>query len=337
MRHFPNTQKRFSAFGAGILAALAFTTSQPAAAQSTGSGNWPTRPIRLVSPFAAGGTIDIVARLVARKLEESLGHTIIVDNRAGANGIIGTDHVAKSPADGYTMLMMTGSFSANVAAYKRLPYNPVRDFAPITQIARSYGIVLVVHPDVPARSLKELIALAQSKPGKLTYASSGVGNLTHLGGELLNLHAKTNIVHAPYKGSSQGLNDLIGRHVDMAFVSTVLALPYIKSEELRAIALTGGTRSPVIPNVPTFDEAGLKGFDLTGWYGLWFPTGTPQDRIDRVQAAMAKIVEMPDFKHKLDELGLIPVGSKSDDFRKFVDEDIKVQIDLMKQAGIQQQ
>src|SRR5688500_11927975 len=231
-------------FVLALLGAFAASPASPAASA------YPTRHIRMIAPFTAGSTLDIMARLVAERLGAGLGHNVVVDNRPGANGIVGIDTVAKSQPDGHTMLITTGSFIGNIVLYKKLPYDGIRDFAPITQIARSYGLILVVHPGVPAQSVKELVALAKTQPAKLSYGSSGAGNITHLVAELFNAAAGTQIQHVPYKGSGQAMQDVLGRQIQMTFVSTVLIQPFIKDGRVRPLALTGEERSPVTPEIP---------------------------------------------------------------------------------------
>lgn len=316
------------------LTILAATCGQ--AAQVDGP-TYPTRPIRLTTPFTAGSTLDIMGRLVAENLGASLGQNVVVDNRPGANGIIGTSLVARAPADGYTMLLTTGSFTGNVVLNKKLPYDTVRDFAPITQIARSYGLVLVVNPSVPAKSVSELVELAKSHPGKLSYASSGVGNMTHLVAALFNSLAGVDITHVPYKGSGPAMTDVLGRQVDMTFVSTVFVQPFLKDKRVRALALTGGERTPVLPDIPTFKELGFPDFEMTGWYGLWFPAHTPRGRVDRIQREIKKAVGSPHMKSRLDELGLVAVASTPAEFVKFLQDDLLLQTRIAKQAGIEPQ
>jgi tripartite-type tricarboxylate transporter receptor subunit TctC len=312
----------------------------PAGAQRSESGaepGYPSRHIRLIAPFAAGSTLDIMSRLVAEKLAAGLGHNVVVDNRPGANGIVGIDLVAKAPPDGHTMLITTGSFTGNIVLYRKLPYDGVRDFAPITQIARSYGLVLVVHPSLPVQSAKDLVALAKSRPGKLSYGSSGAGNITHLVPELFNTLAGIRILHVPYKGSGQALTDVLGRQIEMTWVSTVFVQPFIKDGRVRPLGLTGTERSPVLPDVPTFHELGFRELVMTGWYGLWFPAKTPQARVNRMYSEMKKILSAPEMKARLDDLGLVAVGSAPPEFAKFLQEDIALQQGIVKRAGIPQQ
>lgn len=317
-----------------LIFAAAFAST---ASAQTGEPSYPSRPIRLIVPFTPGSTLDIMGRLVAEQLGSRVGQNIVVDNRPGANGIIGTEIVAKSRPDGYTLLLTTGSFTGNVVVTKKLPYDPVQDFAPVTQVARSYGLLLVVHPGITAQSVKELVAFAKANPRKLSYASSGVGNMTHLVGELLNAQAGVEITHVPYKGSSPALNDVIGRQVDMTFISTVSVMPFIKAGRVRPLALTGGDRSPVVPQVPTFKEAGYPEFEMTGWYGLWFSAKTPAAIVNRINAEMKKAVASPEMKIKLDELGLIGVGSSPQEFAKYLREDLALQVRIAKKAGLEAQ
>ena len=322
------------------LVTLAFMSSFAiqATAQNVAAEKWPTRPIKMIVPFAAGGPLDLMARKVALKLGDSLGVSVIVDNRAGANGIIGSDLVAKSATDGYTMLFMTGSFSANPVLYKKLPYDPMKDFAPITLVARSYGLVLVVNNDSAANSLKEIITLAQEKPGKLNYASGGQGNLTHLAAALFEHLTNIQLTHIPYKGSGPAIADVLAKQVDMTFLSTVGATQMFKEKRLKAIAISSSVRCPALPNVPTFSELGVKGMEpIFGWYGMWFPAGTGVEKIDKVQQAIAKSLQTPDMKEQLEELGLISIASTPSEFSKFISEDIAYQSKIFKIAKIDPQ
>ena len=335
------TAKRRRTFWCVVLAApwlLAGLSS--ALAQSSGGDKdkWPSRPIRMIIPFTAGGPIDVVGRQLGQKMAEALNTTIVYDNRAGANGIIGIDAVAKAPPDGYTLLITTGSFAGNSVLYKKLPHDPLKDFAPITQIYRTYGNVLVVNPDVPAKSLKELIALAQAKPDKMSFSSAGYGNLNHLNGELFNSLAQTKILHVPYKGAGPSFNEVVAKQIDMTFASTAGSAAGIKDGRVRALAISGTQRAPILPDVPTYAEQGLKGMEqVYGWGGLWYPAGTSQDKIDRIQQVVHQAMEQPDLKAQLDRLGLITVGSSPADFSKFVIDDMAFQAKLFKLANIQPQ
>jgi len=317
--------------------ALAFPGLTAQRADPASDGAYPARHIRLIAPFSAGSTLDIMARLVAERLAAGLGHNVVVDNRPGANGIVGIDLVAKSPPDGHTMLITTGSFIGNIVLYRKLPYDGVRDFAPITQIARSYGLVLVAHPGVPAKDLKELVALAKSRPGKMSYGSSGAGNITHLVAELFNASAGTQIQHVPYKSAGQSLTDVLGRQIEMTFVSTVFVQPFIKDGRVRPLALTGPERSPVLPDLPTFKEMGYPDVIMTGIYGLWFAAQTPAARVNRMHAEVRRMIAARDMKGKLDELGLVGIASTPAEFRQFIQHDIALQAGIVQRAGISQQ
>ncbi|MGZ8268416.1 MAG: Bug family tripartite tricarboxylate transporter substrate binding protein [Burkholderiales bacterium] len=319
---------------AALLAASSAGAQRP---QQGADGDYPTRHIRLIAPFTAGSTLDIMARIVAERLGAGLGHNIVVDNRPGANGIVGIDIVAKAPGDGYTMLITTGSFIGNIVLYKKLPYDGVRDFAPITQVAQSYGLVLAIHPGVAARSVKELVALAKSSPGKLSYGSSGAGNITHLVAELFNTSAGIQIQHVPYKGSGPAMQDVLGRQIEMTFVSTVFVQPFIKDGRVRPLGLTGPIRAPVLPDVPTFKEIGYPDVTFTGIYGLWFPAKTPPARVNRIHTEVKKMVSTPEMKAKLDEFGLSAVASTPAEFRKFIEQDIEFQTRVMKLAKVEKQ
>lgn len=309
-----------------------------AAQAQTAAEKWPARPIRMIIPFTAGGPIDVVARQLGQKLTEALGVPMVYDNRAGANGIIGIDAVAKAAPDGYTVLITTGSFAANSVLYKKLPFDPLKDFAPVTQIYRTYGNVLVVNPDVPAQNLNELIALAKSRGERMSFSSAGYGNLNHLNGELFNTLAQTKITHIPYKGAGPAFNEVVAKQVDMTFASTAGSAAGIKDGRVRAMAISGTQRAPILPNVPTYAELGFKGMEqVYGWGGLWFPANTPQDRIDLLQRTVAKVMQEPDLKAQFDKIGQITIGSTPADFAKFVIEDMKFQANLFKLAKIEPQ
>lgn len=323
----------------GVLVAALVVSSAAArsAQQQPAADAYPTRHIRLIAPFTPGATLDIMSRLLAERLGSGLGHNIVVDNRPGANGIVGIDLVAKAPPDGYTMLITTGSFIGNMVLYKKLPYDGLRDFAPITLVAESYGLVLAVHPGVAARSLKELVAFAKSNPGKLSYGSSGSGNITHLVAELFNAAAGIQTQHVPYKGSGPVMQDVMGRQIEMTFVSTVFVQPFIKDGRVRALGLTGPARAPVLPDVPTFKELGYPDVIFTGIYGLWFPAKTPVARVNRVHAEVKKLISTPEMKAKLEELGLVGVASTPAEFAKFIEQDIEFQTRVMKLAKVEKQ
>ena len=300
-----------------------------AAAQS-----YPAKPIRIIVSYPAGGANDIVARSVGQKLNELLGASIVVDNRSGAGGTIGADVAAKAPADGYTLLMAAGAHTLAPSLYIKMPYDIVRDFAPISISAKS-TYLLVVHPSVPAHSVKELIALARATPGRFNYASSGIGAPPHLAGEMFNTLAKVQMVHVAYKGDTPAIADLLGGHVDLAFLAVSATSPHIKAGKLRALAVTSVQRTPVMPDLPTIAEAGgLKEFDISTWWGLLTPTGTPADAIAKLSATMAKIAAMPDIKTRFGELGVEAASDTPDQFGAFIKSEIQKFAKLAKLAGV---
>lgn len=305
------------------------------AAQRT--DDYPAKPIRIVVPFAPGGPIDVLGRLVTTKLSEALGVSVLIDNRPGANGLIGTELVARSPKDGYTILYTTGSHAANATMYRKLPYDSVRDFAPITQLARAYGQILVIHPSVPARNVKELIALAKGRPGKLNYASAGVGNATHMAGAFLFSAADVDVVHVPYKGGGPAMNDVLSGQIEMMFVASAQGMPFIKAGRVRALGISGPKRLPLLPDVPTFEESGYRDVVFTGWHGWWAPAGTPRERINRIQSEVARIMHSSEMKPRLDDLGLVPVASAPDEFAKFVEREIALHARIAKAAKMEPQ
>ncbi|MGZ8155633.1 MAG: Bug family tripartite tricarboxylate transporter substrate binding protein [Burkholderiales bacterium] len=299
--------------------------------------SYPVKPVRMIVPYAPGGPIDVWGRILAQELTKAFGHTVVLDNRPGANGIVGSEIVAKSPPDGYTFLYQTGSHVANVSMYKKLPYDSVRDFQPITQMASTYGMVLVVHPSVPAKSLKEFIALARLRPGKLNFASAGSGNATHLAAEMMKAAADLDIVHVGYKGGGPALNDVIAGQVETMMVSVAQGTPFVKAGKVRALAITAANRAPPLPDVPTFQESGFRGFDFAGWHGLWFPPGVPRDRVMRMHKEVAKIMFTPEMKPRLNDLGFVPLASTPEEFAKFIDREIALYAKLIRAARIEPQ
>ncbi len=310
------------------LLACVLATATAAAGQ-----DFPVKPIRFVAS-AAGGPVDGVGRFLANGLTERFRQQVITDGRSGANGIIGTDIVAKSNPDGYTLLMTTGSFAINPSIYLKLPYEPLRDFAPVSLIAASGGLVLVAHPGIAAKSVKELIELDRARPGQITYGSGGVGNTLHMAGELFNIMAGTRLVHVPYKGSAPALTDVLGGHIALMFPSTVIAVPHVKSGRLRALGFTGLRHSRVLPEVPTLDESGLKGFDIAGWYGLFAPGGTPRRIVNYLQAGAAAVINAPQSRDQLEGWGLTPIGSSPEEFTAFIRREMEKYAKIARAAGI---
>ncbi|MBX3628285.1 MAG: tripartite tricarboxylate transporter substrate binding protein [Rhizobacter sp.] len=295
---------------------------------------WPSKPIRIVVAYGPGGQTDIVARVIGERLQQRLGQPVLVENRAGGGGNVGTDHVAKSAPDGYTLAMAAiSNFGANPALYPKIPYDPLKDFVPVAH-AISTSNVLVVHPSFPARTLPELIALAKAKPGALSYASAGAGTSIHLFMEVLKLRAGLDITHIPYRGSAPALQDVVGGQVPMIFDSMPSAFPMVKAGKLRALAVSSGTRSPVAPDVPTVAEQGVANFDLVSWIGFAAPAGTPDPIVQRLNGEINAILRMPEVVARFNELGAQTVGGSTASFDAFIRQEIATWTDVVKKAGI---
>ena len=305
-----------------------------AVAGSICAGAYPERPIRLVVPAAAGGAIDVVGRIVGLKLGEQLGQTIVIDNRGGANNIIGTEIAARSPPDGYTLLITAGAHTINPAVYRKLPYDALRDFTPISHIANSGGLVIVVHPSFGARTLQQLIEMARASPGKIAYGSAGFGNSTHIAGEMFQVMAGVKLIHVPYKGAGPAVNDLLGGQIPLMFGPSPVVVPMVQAGRLRPLAFTGLKRSSQLPDVPTVDEAGVKGYENSGWYGMYGPRGVPKAIVARLNAALVAIVKMPDTRERFAALNLEPVGSSPEQFAQFLKDDLEKYARIAKAAGI---
>jgi tripartite-type tricarboxylate transporter receptor subunit TctC len=295
---------------------------------------YPDRPIRLVVPAAPGGAIDVVGRIVGVKLSDVLLQNVVIDNRAGANNIIGTEIAARSPADGYTLLITAGAHTINPAVYKKLPYDALRDFAPISHICNSGGLVIVVHPSFGARSLTQLIEMARASPGKIVYGSAGFGNSTHLASELFQMMAHVKFIHVPYKGAGPAVNDLLGGQIPLMFGPSPVVVPMVQAGRLRPLAFTGLKRSSQLPDLPTVDEAGVKGYENSGWYGLYGPRGTPKAVVARVNAAILEVLQMPDTRARFAALNLEPIGSSPEEFARFLKADLEKYAAIAKAAGI---
>ena len=264
-----------------------------------------------------------MARLIGQRVGDQLKQQVVIDNRPGANSIIGTELVARSAPDGYTYLLTTGSHTTNAALNAKLPYDTLRDFVSLTQIGESAGMVLGVHPAVPAKSVQELVALARAKPGQLTFGSAGNGNTLHLAGELFKAATGTSITHVPYKGAAPALTDLLGGHIDMMFASPLSMAPPIREGRLRGIAQMGEKRSSVLPELLTLDELGIHGARIGGWYGLYAPAKSPRENTDRVLAEVLKALKEPDIREKIANLGAEPIGLTQDEFMRFLIADIE--------------
>jgi tripartite-type tricarboxylate transporter receptor subunit TctC len=283
--------------------------------------DYPNKPIRVIVPSPPGGPPDIIMRMIAPKLSIALGQPIVVDNRAGAGGIVGTAFVAKAAPDGYTWLVTTASHTNIPAFNPNVTYDPVHDFTPVTMIAKNFGQVLIVHPAVPAKTVQELIALAKREPGKLNYGSAGIGTASHIPAEVMKFTTGTDILGIQYKGVAEAIADLLGGRIDMFFVGTQLALSHVQAGRVRALAVTGPTRWKGMPDVPTMQQAGLKDFSLINWFGLWLPAGAPPEIVARLNAEVVKVLGDADIKQQFDTLGLEGVGSRPDDFARFVAKD----------------
>ena len=280
--------------------------------------SYPTKSVTIIVPWPPGGPSDIAARPMAKGLQDELGKPFIIDNRGGAGGNIGSDLVAKSTPDGYTLLITSSApVAINPSIYKSMPFDPAKDLAPITNLIR-VPLVLAVNPAVPAKNLQELIAYIKSKKGEMQYASSGNGTPQHLTGELFKSTAKLDMVHIPYKGSAPAITDLLGGHVQIMFDSTIAILPHIKAGKLRAIAVTGAKRSPQLPDVPTFAEAGMPGFESYAWYGFFAPAKTPKDVIDKLNTAAVKVMKGAEYQRVLADTGSEFVGETPEAFATFV-------------------
>ena len=305
------------------------------AAAAVHAQSYPAKPVRIIVGFSAGGAVDIVGRRLAQKLSESLGQQFIIENRVGAGSTIGTDHVAKSAPDGYTLLLsgVTG-LAAGASVFKQLPYDTRRDFAPIVLVLQNPA-VLIVHPSVPVKSVKEFIALVKSQPGKLNYASSGAGGGQHLAAEMFIMTTGVNLVHVPYKGAAPALNDLIGGQVDLMFESIpTSAIQFIETGKLRALAVTSPRRSKLLPDVPTMQEAGLKAFEYRTWIGLAAPAGTSRDVIARLNAATNKAIASGDLRAWLEGQGLEVAGGTPEQFQAFLEKEIELYARIVKASGM---
>jgi len=317
---------RFPSLALAIAWAWAAVPFAPAHAQS-----WPTKPVRLIVPFAPGGGTDTLARLIAQRLGDALGQSVVVDNRPAVDGIVGSELVAKGVPDGYTLLIVSSSHAINPALGRKLPYDTLRDFAPIAQTA-TQQLLLVVHPGVPAKSVKELIDVVRAKPGGLNYGSSS--NAVALPMELFKSLTSTDIQHIPYKGSGPMVNDLLGGQVQMAVAGAVASVPHVRSGRLRALGIGDSKRSAFLPDVPTIAEAGVPGYHATIWTGMLAPPGTPRAIIDRINRDVVKIVRAPDFVERMQQMGSDTVGSTPGEWGRFIETEIAKWAKIAKLAGM---
>jgi tripartite-type tricarboxylate transporter receptor subunit TctC len=310
-----------------LLAAVALSTG--ALAQS----DYPVKPVRFIVGQAPGGATDIVARLVASKMPEALGQNVLVENRTGAAGSIGAASVAKSAPDGYTLLVVSSSYAINPSLYSNLPFDPQKDLAPVSLLAEA-PFLLVVHPSVPARSVKDLIALAKAQPGRLTYGSGGNGSSGHLAGALFEMGSRVKLTHIPYKGAGQALVDVVSGQITFMFASVLSSTPQIKQGRLRALGVTSRKRSGALPEVPTIAEAAVPGYTTTTWYGLLAPAGTRQPVIDRLSSAAHKAVRSPELRERMLSDGAEPIGSSPGEFEKHLATEMAKARKIVQSAGV---
>ena len=310
------------------LAALALSLIQPAAAQ-----DYPARQVRLIVPFGAGGPADVYARVIAQHLSEEMKQTFIVENRPGAGSIIGTDAVAKSAPDGYTLLVMSNTHTTNESLVPNKPFQLMRDFVPVATMNYS-DLIMVVHPSVPAKDLKEFIALAKGKPGELNYASSGPGTPYHMAGELYKAMSGSNIVHVPHKASGEARSAVMGGHVQMMFDAITTMASNVAAGQVRALGTTGAKRSALTPDVPTVAEAGVPGYEATIWLGVMAPAGTPKDIVGKLNAGINKVIARPDVKDAWAKQGAVPMAMTPAEFDKYLQTDIEKWANVVKSAGI---
>ena len=317
---------------AAAVAATITVLPQHATAQSA-PRDYPNRVIKVVVPSPPGGPPDIIIRAVAPKLSAALGQPVIVENRAGAGGMVGTAYVANQPPDGYTWLFTTASHTNIPPFNENVSYDPVRDFTHVTLAAQNFGQVLLINPSVPAKNLQELVALAKKDPGKLTYAHAGIGTASHIPAEVMKSMTGTDILSVPYRGVAEAITDLLGGRIDMFFVGTQLAVQHVQSGKLRALAVTGAKRWKGMPLVPTMQEAGLKDFNIVNWFGLWLPAGAPPEIVARLHAEMVKATNDAEIKEQFDTLGLEGVGMKPDEFAKFVAREAATALEVARGLG----
>ncbi len=325
----PNFHLKRRAVGLAGLAAVAVGLL-PAVAQAQA---FPSKPLTIVVPFPAGGTTDILARIIGQYMGTDLGQPVVIDNRAGAGGNIGSQAVARAPADGYTLLMGTvGTHAINASLYKRLPYDPVKDFAPLTRAAMVPNL-LVAHPGQPYKSVQEMIAYAKANPGKINFASSGNGTSIHLSGELFKSLAQIDMQHVPYRGSAPAVADLLGGQTGVMFDNLPSALPHVKAGTLRPLAVTTAKRSPELPDVPTIAEAGVPGYDATSWFGMFAPAGTPEPVLTRLNASIVKALNDPDVKKRIAEQGAEPTPETPAAFAAFIQAEMSKWAQVVKASG----
>ena len=311
-----------------LLLLAGLTLATPVLAQQ-----YPVKTIRSISPFAPGGGNDVISRTIAQKLAESMKQQVIVDNRPGANGIVGTEVAARAAPDGYTIVLIPSGHAVNASLYKKLPYDSVRDFTPISLVGTS-PLLLVMHPTVPVKNVRELVAFAKARPGQLTYSSAGVGASGHLAGALFDTLTGTKMVHVPYKGNALALTDLIGGQVSLTFATSASVLPHVRSGRLRALASTGAKRSPALPDLATIAESGVPGYEASLWYGYVAPAKLPQEILQRLNTEIVAAVKTPEVRDRLAAEGVDARFSTSDEFAKLLASDVKRWASVIERTGV---
>jgi tripartite-type tricarboxylate transporter receptor subunit TctC len=317
-------------FVRSLITALMLVVAGFASAQA----QYPAKPVRIVIPYPPGGGTDLLGRPMAKLLTEKWGQNVIVDNRSGAAGMVGAEIVARSPADGYTILMSaSGEVSLNVALYPKMNYDPVRDFTPVTQLAVA-PLVLAVHLSMPVRNVKEYIALAKKRPGEITYSSIGAGSPQHMAGEWMRLLAGINIIHVPFKGGGPQMTDLLGGHTPTGFIALPVAAPHIKAGRVRAVGMTSAARSTAFPDVPTFSESGMPGFEVSQWWSILVPRGTPADIVARLHKEFSAMTKAADIRERMASLGADPVGGTPDELGNLIKTEISKYQKIVRDAKI---
>jgi tripartite-type tricarboxylate transporter receptor subunit TctC len=315
-----------------VMAAAGVFTAGSVLAQGAGA-EFPVRPIRIVVPFAPGGGTDITARIVGQRLNEAWGQPVVNDNRPGAGTMLGTEIVQKAPPDGYTMMIASASHALNPSLYRKVHYDPLRDFQAVT-LAVSFSFLLAANPSLPAQSVRELVALAKAQPGKLTFASSGTGSTNHLAGELFRVMAGLDLIHVPYKGGGPAMNDVIGGQVSYMFGTVLETLPQARAGRLRALAVSSGKRASFAPELPTVAEAGVPGFDVTGWYAFLVPAATPKPVVERLNREITRILDLPAVRERFTTLGAEPWPTPADRAQAFIGTEVTRWRKVIQDAGI---
>lgn len=311
---------------------LALAVALPLEASGAAINAYPTRPIRLVVPYAPGGGADTLARGIGQKLSESVGYSVVIDNRGGGGTILGSNLAAKSPPDGHTIILVASTHAVVSSLYKNLPYDPIRDFAPVVRVASAPNI-LALHPSVPAASVKELVALAKSQPGQLVYASSGNGGGSHLAMELLRSMARIDLIHVPYKGTGPAMMDLMSGQAKLMFGGMIGTLPHVRSGRLKALAVSSAKRSPVLPDLPTISESGFPGYEAATWYGVLAPAGTPVAIVRRLNSEIIGALNHPELKQRMAGQGADPASTTPEEFAAYIKTEVTKWAKVVKEAG----